>query len=275
MNSGEFLWKNQFTIPGLKPNSPKNRASSYRPISLTSLMGKNMERIVLDEMIPFLERNSIISLKQHGFKRKHSCLTQLIEHHNIIINAILEGKNIDTIYTDFQKAFDKCDIFMAAHAIKKAGIQGQLGVWILDFMSGWTQYVLVNNKLSRGEKVLSGVPQGSILGPIVFIIAIQSLAELDLDGIVEMFADDTKDSIIITNENDAEKLQSDLVKLNEQTTTFGMTFNSDKCQCLKSGPNFEIKTQYTYFSPDLESLIEDKDIVKDLGIYLSSDWAVQ
>ena len=112
MNSGEFLWKNQFTIPGLKPNSPKNRASSYRPISLTSLIGKNMERIVLDEMIPFLERNSIISLKQHGFKRKHSCLTQLIEHHNIIINAILEGKNIDTIYTDFQKAFLKCDIFI-------------------------------------------------------------------------------------------------------------------------------------------------------------------
>ena len=178
---------------------------------------------------------------------------------------------MDCLYLDFQKAFDKCDIFMAAHAIKKAGIQGQLGIWILDFMSGRTQYVLVNNKLSRGEKVLSGVPQGSILGPIVFIIAIQSLAELDLDGIVEMFADDTKDSIIITNENDAEKLQSDLVKLNKWTTTFGMTFNSDKFQCLKSGPNFEIKTQYTYFSPDLESPIEDKDIVKDLGIYLSSD----
>ena len=95
MNSGEFLWKSQFTIPGLKSNSPKNLVSSYRPISLTSLIGKNMERIVLDEIIPFLERNDLISSKQHGFRRHHSCLTQLIEHHNIIIQAILEGKNID------------------------------------------------------------------------------------------------------------------------------------------------------------------------------------
>merc|ERR1712240_532989 len=114
--------------------SPKNVASSYRPISLTSLIGKNMERLVLDVMVPFLERNNIISNKQHGFKRKHSCLTQLIEHHNIIIEALLDEKNVDTIYTDFQKAFDKCDIKMAAHAMKKVGLQGSLGKWLLNFM---------------------------------------------------------------------------------------------------------------------------------------------
>ena len=112
-----------------------------------------MERLVLDEVVPFLERNHILSVKQHGFRRKHSCMTQLIEHHNMIVQAILEGKNVDTIYTDFQKAFDKCDIFMAAHAVRKSGIQGLLGNWILNFMSDRTQYVLANNGMSRGKPV--------------------------------------------------------------------------------------------------------------------------
>ena len=75
MESGVFLWKDQFTIPGLKPNQPKNKASSYRPISLTSLIGKNMERLVLNEIVPFLERNGIISERQHGFRRRRSCLS--------------------------------------------------------------------------------------------------------------------------------------------------------------------------------------------------------
>ena len=109
-----------------------------------------MERLVLDVMVPFLERNNIISYKQYGFKRKHSCLMQLIEHHNLIISAILDKKNVDTIYNDFQKAFNKCDIMMAAQAMKKAGLKDYLGKWLLNFTQDRTQYVLANNKKSRG-----------------------------------------------------------------------------------------------------------------------------
>ena len=159
----------------------------------------------------------------------------------MIVQAILEGKNVDTIYTDFQKAFDKCDIFMAAHAVRKSGIQGLLGNWILNFMSDRTQYVLANNGMSRGEPVTSGVPQGSILGPIIFILAIQSLAELDVNGVIKMFADDSKDSIMITSSEDAEKLQDDLYKLHDWSNKYGMSFNADKFNCIKSGPNHDMK----------------------------------
>ena len=129
-------------IPGLKPNQPKNKASSYRPISLTSLIRKNMEPLVLNELVPFLERNGLISDKQHGFRRRRSCLSQLLLHQNMIIKALLEGKNFDSIYCDFQKAFDKCNINMSAHTLRRSGIQGKLGIRILDFMSNRNQYVL-------------------------------------------------------------------------------------------------------------------------------------
>ena len=135
----------------LKPNQPKNKGSSYRPISLTSLDGKNMERLVLNELVPFLERNGLISDKQHGFRRRRSCLSQLLLHQNMIIKALLEGKNLDSIYCDFQKAFDKCDINMAAHALRRSGIQGKLGIWILDFMSNRNQYVIANNSISYSK----------------------------------------------------------------------------------------------------------------------------
>ena len=81
-----------------------------------------MERLVLNELVPFLERNVLIFDKQHGFRRKHSCLSQLIVHQNMIIKALLTGKIVDTIYCNFQKAFKKCDINMAAYALRKSGI---------------------------------------------------------------------------------------------------------------------------------------------------------
>ena len=177
----------------------------------------------------------------------------------MVITALLEGKNMDSIYCDFQKAFDKCDINMVAHALRKSGIQGNIGTWILDFMSNRSQYVITNNSKSRKEVVLSGVPQLSILGLVIFVLGIQSLAELEVNGELELFADNAKASHPVTDLTDVAKLQDDLVNLNDWTQIYSMYFNSDKFNCIKTGYNEDIKMDYTYLSLDLDIVIEDKD----------------
>ena len=123
-DKGEYLWKKQFVIPVIKPGKNKSKAESYRPISLTSQIGKLMERIVLDEMLEFLKRNELLSENQHGFKKARSCLSELLSHHQNITDALLDGNNFDTIYLYYQKAFDCCDQGVTAFALRKVRIPG-------------------------------------------------------------------------------------------------------------------------------------------------------
>ena len=129
----------------------------------TPQVGKLMERIVMEEMIEFLVRNKLLSDNQHGFKKHRSCLSELLSHHSRILEALLNGDNYDTLYLDYQKAFDRCDQGVAAFAIRKFGFQGDLGAWLYDFMRDRVQWVVANNAISSPSSVKSGVPQGSVL----------------------------------------------------------------------------------------------------------------
>ena len=134
MDKGVYLWKKQHVVPVLKSGKSKNKAESFRPVSLTSQVGKLMETIVMEEMIEFLIRNNLLSDNQHGFKKHRSYLFELLSHHSRILEALLKGENYDTLYLDYQKAFDRCDQGVAAYAIRKFGFQGDLGIWLYDFM---------------------------------------------------------------------------------------------------------------------------------------------
>ncbi|KAK3888733.1 hypothetical protein Pcinc_007208 [Petrolisthes cinctipes] len=147
-------------IPVYKGGS-KGEAKNYRPIALTSHIIKIMEKIIVRNMSIYLEEKNILNNYQHGFRVGRSCLSQLLSHHEKIINGLENKKNIDAIYLDFAKAFDKVDHGILLHKLRDFGISGKLGKWLHCFLVNRQQSVAVSGVVSKPSIVTSGVPQGT------------------------------------------------------------------------------------------------------------------
>ena len=181
-----------------------------------------------------------------------------------------EGSNVDTIYLDFAKAFDKVDHGMLLHKLKKMGVKGKLGRWIQNFLKGRTNEVLVDDQKSLIFFLISGIPQGSVLGPILFLIYISDIGnDLSVEPLV--YVDDTKVIKKIVNEEDVENLQDDLSKLHKWGQENNMEFNQGKFVVLRCGRNTEIKENTSYFSGDTDEIIEEKESTRDLGVIMQND----
>ena len=147
-----IMWRKPLdtgTIPNI------TEAKNYRPVALTSHLIKIFERIIREKITSFLETTGKLNKNQHGFRAGRSCLSQLIEHYDDIIAAIERKHNFDVIYTDFAKAFDKCDHGIIAHKIREAGIIGKLGLWLYNFLDGRKQKVVVQGVASQESEVVS------------------------------------------------------------------------------------------------------------------------
>ena len=131
------------------------------------------------------------------------------------------------------------------------------------------QWVVVNNKISSPTNVELGVPQGSVLGPLIFLLTIESINDLNLEGNLGLFADDTREGMAVKSVDDAWKVQLDLDVIGRWSDSNNMKFNSGKFECLKSGFNSDLKLEYVYITPDQEHCIETKEHIKDLGIWMS------
>ena len=270
-------YKQQIITPLHKKESravPEN----YRPICPTSHSSKTCERIVRDKIVDHLVRNNLICKHQHGFRKGHSCLTQLLNHINIVILNFIQNKDTDCVYLDYAKAFDKVDHELLLHKLHCYGIQGSLLKWIKSFLAERSQSVSVNGTHSYKSEVKSGVPQGTVLGPILFLIYINDIDQCIKHSFISCFADDTRVSKGISKSADVQSLQNDLNYVIQWTAKNNMLLHEKKFQyinhncgdskLLEELPFTSELFQYT--TPNGTSL-QPVDSVRDLGIKVTAD----
>ena len=257
-------WKQANITPIFKKGC-RSDALNYRPISLTSVVCKVMERQVRKHLIKHLEDSNLLSKHQHGFRSGMSCLTQLLEYLTEIGNVVDNGEDIDSIYLDCSKAFDTVPHRHLLAKLCAIGIEGHVLKWIESFLTGREQRVGIRGTFSSWRKVKSGVPQGSVMGPTLFLVYINDL----LDGLQskgKLFADDVKIYATIRGIEDSHQLQSDLNRLEEWSKKWLLKFNGEKCKVMSFGAR-NPKHDYTLDGAKLTH----SDQEKDLGVLVTTD----
>ena len=234
-------WKEANIIPLFKKGS-RNKSVNYRPVSLTSVICKLLEAIIRDHMMDFLIKHKLINPSQHGFLKARSCLTNLLCYLEEITKWVDEGSPVDVIYLDFQKAFDKVPHQRLILKLKSHGMGNSIINWIEQWLTDRKQRVVVDGEVSSWKSVLSGVPQGSVLGPILFLVYINDLEE-GVTGSILKFADDTKLFRKTKEIGDKFFLQDDIDKLVKWSEKdLGVTMNcnmkvSEQCRIAASKGN--------------------------------------
>ena len=245
----------------------KSMPSNYRPIALTNHLTKIFERLLRKEIVNHLERNNLMNTTQHGFRAAHSTISQLLRYYDSILSMLEEGHCVDTIYLDFAKAFDKVDHNILLMKLRILGVKGNIHRWIGNFLHDRQQQVKVEDQLSSKKWVLAGVPQGSVLGPILFLVMMIDINKNLLNATIGSFADDTRLWQIIQGEECHYSLQQDLLHMYSWADDNNMLFNDGKFETLHYGKQVNNNAYLT-----LEGLpIERKDCVKDLGVRMTAD----
>jgi hypothetical protein len=213
-------WRNANISPIFKKGD-KHTAANYRPISLTCVCCKLLEHITCRHVPKHLERNKILTPLQHGFRSGHSCESQLIITMHDIMKSFDIKKQVDLVILDFSKAFDTVPHHKLLHKLTSYGIDGKINQWIKAFPTQRHQRVVVEGEFSSACTVDSGVPQGTVLGPLLFLCHINDLPKC-VTSQVRLFADDCLLYRTITSMQDHLELQKDLDSLQQWARTWGM-----------------------------------------------------
>ena len=205
-------------------------------------------------------------------------MSQLLEHLEFVLQELEKNKNIDVVYLDFAKAFDKVDHELLIHKLQCYGIQGSLLEWIKSFLTDRYQTVSVNGTQSYKSKVKSGVPQGTVLGPLLFLVYINDIDRCIKHSFTSCFADDTRVSKGITQSTDVKYLQEDLNSVIQWTSKNNMLLHEKKFQYVNhsSGESKLLRELpftselYEYITPN-GTVLSPVESVRDLGINVSSN----
>uniref|UniRef100_A0A8C5LN87 Reverse transcriptase domain-containing protein n=1 Tax=Leptobrachium leishanense TaxID=445787 RepID=A0A8C5LN87_9ANUR len=260
-------WKLANVVPIHKKGS-REESGNYRPVSLTSVVGKLMETMLKERIVEHLKPHRLQDQKQHGFTSGRSCQTNLIDFFDWVTKIIDTGGAVDIAYLDFSKAFDTVPHRRLINKLQSLSLDSNIVEWIRQWLSDRQQRVVVNGVYSAQGLVTSGVPQGSVLGPILFNIFVSDIAE-GINGKVCLFADDTKICNRVDVPGGISQMTNDLGKLKKWSELWQLSFNVDKCKIMHLGCK-NPRAEYRIFDTVLTSTFEEKD----LGVIISEDLKV-
>ena len=257
-------WKIGEITPIHKKGS-RRQPGNYRPVSLTSVIVKVLESIIRDVIVDHMMSNNLFADEQHGFVPGRSCMTQLLLVMEEWTRMLEEGKSVDVIYLDFQKAFDSVPHQRLLRKLEAYGVHGALRNWVEAFLTGRQQRVKVNGKKSTWTSVKSGIPQGSVLGPTLFVVFINDLPDA-VDCLSKIFADDTKAYKCADCGRERQRLGDSLDALHTWSEKWQLPFNLHKCKCMHLGYN-NPKEKYEMGGVPLTVT----DAEKDLGVTIDEE----
>ena len=258
-------------------NTGKDDIKNYRPISLTSLVMKTFERILKDELL--ITTSHLLDCRQHGFFNFKSCTTNMVNFTDKLVMSINDTQTLstDVIYFDFSKAFDSVNHDLILHKLKyEYAIDGSLLKFLMNYLGEREQSVVLDGIKSSSKPILSGVPQGSILGPILFVLLINDLSQgISEDTHLALYADDTKIWRSIRNEEDIVQLQKDINNLHMWSINNKMMFHPDKCKVvtIKHKPSPLAMLPFVAYHYHLaENLLSYADSERDLGVHVNKSF---
>ena len=260
-------WREAYVTPVFKKGE-RYKAVNYRPVSLTCILCKQMEHILASGIMRHLNSNNLLYSKQHGFRSKLSCETQLTEFSADILQAVQDRKQCDAIIMDFSKAFDKVSHNRLLFKMERSGVDEKTTAWVKSFLAGRTQRVMVDGEMSESVPVTSGVPQGSVLGPILFLMFIDDLPEYTKHSQVRLFADDTIVYLTVSCTDDCQKLQEDLDSLERWEREWLMEFHPEKCSVLRITKK---KTKSIFPYTLHGQILEETQSARYLGVTMSDN----
>lgn len=266
LREGEFprVWKSVRIVPVYK-GGPTKDVENYRPISILPTLSKVFERLVHHATYSFL-RNTIIS-QQHGFVKQRSTVTNMLIYTTYLFKGFEANTQIDSVYTDFRKAFDRVDHRILLEKLAFNGIRGNLWRWYKSYITNRTQKVVIKGYESAYEEISSGVPQGSILGPLLFILFINDINDCFHNCNFLLYADDLKIYRRIENYNDHIEFQNDLDRFSDYCLKNKLNLSLEKCKTITFTKKRKIST-YPYSLDGTR--LKRESIIKDLGITLDT-----
>ena len=256
-------WTNANVSPIFKKGD-RHLAENYRPVSLTSVTSKLLEHIVCHHMLDHLDRNSVLTNRNHGFRAGFSCDTQLVTTVDDLARNFDNKIQTDVVILDFSKAFDTVPHRRLLHKLENYGIRGALNTWVESFLCKRHMKVVVDGESSGEAYVESGVPQGTVLGPLLFLCHINDLPEC-VTSEVRLFADDCLLYRRIRSIKDQLILQQDLKHLEIWAQKWGMRFNAKKCYVLS------IKNSLEYMYELDNTILKSVPRNPYLGLMISED----
>ncbi|KAH7696774.1 RNA-directed DNA polymerase from mobile element jockey-like protein [Aphelenchoides avenae] len=260
-----FQFKQSFITP--IPKRPPAVAKNFRPISITSIVARTMERLVRRRLLQFLDEHNILPESRYGFRPKRSVRDALIGSIESWSKAIDANVPVDVIYFDLTAAFDKVQHSRLLHKLSSCGIDGYLLQWVRFFLTGRESKVRIGKTFSNAFEPSSSVPQGSVLGPLLFLVYVADVVDvLVLPCVLRCYADDVNIAAEIRSDSDREALQASVNNLVAWSDRNDLPLSGPKCNVLHLGPNNR-KHGYTIGG----KLIAEEVSVRDLGITITSD----
>ena len=237
---------------------------NYRPVSLTCVSCKLLEHIICKHILDHLDRNKILMTLNHGFRSSYSYETQLVATIHDLLGKSDIGAQIDMVILDFSKALDTVPHQKLLHKMRQYGVDGNINAWLCGFLTNRKMRVVIDGKASEAVPVDSGVPQGTVLGPLLFLCHINGLPDA-VKSTVRLFADDCLLYRQVKSTEDHISFQQDLQNLETWAKTWGMRFNAMKCYIMS------INSKSTHFYQLDGNTLQQVPKNPCLGVTISDD----